>query len=128
MSGSFESVLNQYKRATLEYKVTGQSVFKDQAAKSEAWLKQYLTGLNQAIQRDATYIDRFVKTYEKTNPDIVKFTKEIKLARTKGPELQDIYEGEQEVRKEVPVDESIFYTKAAVIGGVLAIGAVVSFL
>jgi hypothetical protein len=128
MSGSFESVLNQYKRATLEYKVTGQSVFKDQAAKSEAWLKQYLTGLNQAIQRDATYIDRFVKTYEKTNPDIVKFTKEIKLARTKGPELQDIYEGEQEVRKEVPVDESVFYTKAAVIGGVLAIGAVVSFL
>jgi anion-transporting ArsA/GET3 family ATPase len=128
MSGSFESVLNQYKRATLEYKVTGQTVFKDQAARSEAWLKQYLTGLNQAIQRDATYIDRFVKTYEKTNPDIVKFTKEIKLARTKGPELQDIYEGEQEVRKEVPVDESVFYTKAAVIGGVLAIGAVVSFL
>lgn len=128
MGSSFDSVLNQYKRAMLEYKVTGQSVFKDQAAKSEAWLKQYLTGLNQAIQRDATYIDRFVKTYERTNPDIVKFTNEIKLARTKGPELQDIYDGEKEIQKVPPMDESIFYTKAAVIGGVLAIAAVVSFL
>jgi hypothetical protein len=112
----------------LEYKVTGQTVFKDQAARSEAWLKQYLMGLNRAIQRDANYIDRFVKTYEKTNPDIIKFTNDIKLARTKGPELQDVYEGEQEVRKAVPVDETVFYTKAAVIGGVLAIGAVASFL
>lgn len=128
MGSSFDSVLNQYKRAMLEYKVTGQSVFKDQAAKSEAWLKQYLTGLNQAIQRDAGYIDRFVKTYERTNPDIVKFTNEIKLARTKGPELQDIYDGEKEIQKVPPMDESIFYTKAAVIGGVLAIAAVVSFL
>lgn len=128
MGGSFDSVINRYKRAMLEYKVTGQSFWRDEATRLEAWMNQYLTGLNQAIQRDAKYIDRFVKTYERTNPDIVKFTKDIKLARTKGPELQDIYEGEQEVQKAAPVDNTVFYTKAAVIGGVLAIGAVASFL
>lgn len=128
MSGSFNSVIDRYKKAMLEYKVTGQSFWKDEATRLEAWMNQYLMGLNGAIQRDANYINRFVNTYERTNPDLVKFTNDIKLARTKGPQLQDIYEGEQEVRKAVPVDDTVFYTKAAVIGGVLAIGAVASFL
>ena len=112
----------------LEYKVTGKSVFKDQANRSEKWLKDYLTQLNRTIQQDAAYIDRFVKTYETTNPDLVKYRKEIDNARTKGPELQDVYEGEQLAQKEDPLDESMFYTKAAVVGGILAIGAVLSFL
>jgi len=112
----------------LEYKVTGKSVFKDQANRSEKWLKDYLTQLNRTIQQDAAYIDRFVKTYETTNPDLVKYRKEIDNARTKGPELQDVYEGEKLAQKEEPLDESMFYTKAAVVGGILAIGAVLSFL
>jgi predicted nucleic acid-binding Zn-ribbon protein len=112
----------------LEYKVTGKSVFKDQANRSEKWLKDYINQLNRLIQRDAAYIDQFVKTYERTNPDLVKYRKEIDHARTKGPELQDIYEGEKRAQQELPLDEEMFYTKAAVVGGVLAIGAVLSFL
>ena len=128
MASAFDNVVNQYKQALLNYKVTGRSEFKTQAVRSETWIKDYLNSLSRQIQTDAAYIDRFVKTYERTNPDIVKYTKEIRDARTKGPELQDVYEGEQEVRKVPPMDETPFYVKAAVIGGILAIGAVVSFL
>ncbi len=125
---AFDTVLNQYKRSLVEYKATGQTVFKEQANRSEAWLKDYLTSLNKAIREDSLYIDRFVKTYEKTNPDLVKYKAEIEKAKTKGPELQDIYEGEKLIQAQPEVDEPLFYTKAAVIGGVLAIGAVLSFL
>lgn len=128
MISAFDSVLGQYRRSMLEYKVTGKSVFKDQANRSEKWLKDYLNQLNRTIQQDATYIDRFVKTYERTNPDLVKYRKEIDKARTKGPELQDVYQGEQIAQKEPMLDEQMFYTKAAVVGGILAIGAVLSFL
>lgn len=124
---AFESVLNQYKRSLVEYKATGQTIYKQQANQSEKWLKDYLTTLNRSIQNDSAYIDRFVKTYETTNPDLVKYKAEIEKAKTKGPELQDIYEGETMLKTQPEIDEPLFYTKAAVIGGVLAIGAVISF-
>ena len=96
MASEFDTVLKQYKSSLLEYKVTGQSVFKAQAEKAEKWLNDYISTLNSSIQRDADFIDRFTKTYEKTNPDLIKYTKEIAEVRKKGPELQDVYEGEKE--------------------------------
>lgn len=128
MATEFDTVLRQFRTSLLEYKVTGQSVYKQQADIAEKWLKDYINTLNQTIQRDANYIDKFAKDYEKTNPELVKFKNEIAEARKKGPELQDVYEGEKEAQEETPVDEVSYYTKAAVVGGILALGAVVSFL
>ena len=112
----------------LEYKVTGQAVFKQQADRAEKWLNDYISTLNASIERDATFIDKFAKNYATTNPDIVKYKNEIAHAREKGPELQDTYEGEKESQENQPVDETPYYTKAAVVGGILALAAVVSFL
>lgn len=128
MASEFDTVLRQFQTSLLEYKVTGQSVYRQQADISEKWLKDYLNTLNQTIQRDANYIDRFAKNYENTNPELVKFKNEIATARKEGPKLQDVYEGERQSQEEPPVDESGYYTKAAVVGGILALGAVVSFL
>jgi uncharacterized membrane-anchored protein YhcB (DUF1043 family) len=128
MATEFDMVLNQFKSNMLEYKVTGQAVFKQQADRAEKWLNDYINTLNASIQRDATFIDTFAKNYAKTNPDLVKYKQEIANARQKGPELQDVYEGEKESQDEAPIDETQYYTKAAVVGGILALGAVVSFL
>lgn len=128
MATEFDRVLQQFIRSLGEYKVTGQSVFKQQADRSEKWLNDYLKTMESTIQGDATYIDKFVKNYEKTNPELVKMQKEIANARKTGPILQDTYQGEMEAKKEVPVDETAYYTKAAVVGGILALGAVASFL
>lgn len=128
MATEFDRVLKQFKSSMLEYKVTGQAVFKQQADLAEKWLNDYISTLNSTIQRDATFIDNFAKNYATTNPDLMKYKKEIAAAREKGPELQDVYEGEKELQEEMPLDESYFYTKAAAVGGILAIGAVLSFL
>lgn len=126
MATEFDNVLNQYKNSLLEYKATGNSVFRQQAQASEKWLNDYILTLNQTVQRDAAYIDRFTKEYERTNPELVKYGREIAQVRKEGPKLQDVYEGEQIEKKDV-IDESSYYTKAAAVGGILAIAAVVSF-
>lgn len=128
MATEFDTVLRQFRTSLLEYKVTGQSVYRQQADIAEKWLKDYLNTVNQTIQRDANYIDKFAKNYENTNPELVKFKNEIANARKEGPKLQDVYEGEKQAQEEEPVDESSYYTKAAVVGGILALAAVVSFL
>ncbi len=128
MATEFDRVLQQFRTNMLEYKVTGQAVFKQQADRAEKWLNDYISTLNASIERDATFIDKFAKNYVRTNPELVKYKNEIAQAREKGPELQDVYEGEKETQEEVPVDETPYYTKAAVVGGILALAAVVSFL
>lgn len=128
MATEFDRVLAQFRSNMLEYKVTGQTVFKQQADIAEKWLNDYISTLNASIQRDATFIDKFAKNYATTNPDLVKYKDEIAKAREKGPELQDVYEGEKESQEEIPIDETPYYTKAAAVGGILALAAVVSFL
>jgi len=128
MTTEFDSVLTRYKLSLLEYKVTGQSTYKQQAEVAEKWLNDYLKTLEQSIQNDTKFIDQFAKNYEKTNPELAKFQKEIAEARKQGPELNDLYEGELKTKEEVVRDDSMYYTKAAIIGGVLALGAVLSFL
>ena len=128
MTSEFESVVTRYKLSLLEYKVTGQSTYKQQAEAAEKWLNDYLKGLQQSIQNDSNFINQFAKNYEKTNPELAKFQKEIAEARKQGPELNDLYEGELKTKEQVVRDDSMYYTKAAIIGGVLALGAVLSFL
>ena len=128
MASEFESVLARYKSSLLDYKITGQAIFRQQAESAEKWLNDYIGTLNKSIQNDAKFIDRFAKEYANTNPELVKYKKEIAEARKKGPQLQDIYEGEKEVYAEPPVDEYLYYTKAAVVGGILAVGVVLNIL
>jgi hypothetical protein len=123
----FETKLEEYRANLLEFKVTGVSEYKTRADRAEKWVQDYIQTLRTSVQSDAAYISRFVKEYESTNPDIVKFQKDIQEARKRGPELSDIYEGEKKVIAEEPVDETLFYTKVAAIGGILAIGAVAAF-
>jgi cell shape-determining protein MreC len=128
MASEFDIVLKQYKASLLEYKVSGESVFKRQADNAEKWLNDYISSLNTSIRQDANRITEFARNYENTNPDLVKYAKQIAEVREKGPKLQDIYEGEKESQAELPIDESQYYTKAAAVGGILALAAVVSFL
>jgi hypothetical protein len=125
----FDQMLAKYRFSLLEYKVTGQTPYKTAANEAERWLRDYISTLNTSVQSDAAYIRRFIKEYESTNPDLIKFQKDIQEARKKGPELSDIYEGQQKILPEEPeVDEWLFYTKVAAVGGIFALAAVAAFV
>jgi hypothetical protein len=125
----FETKVQEYKANLLEFKVTGVSEYKSRADRAEKWVRDYINAIRTSVQSDAAYISRFVKEYENTNPDLIKFQKDIQEARKKGPELSDIYEGEQKMLPEEPeVNEWLFYTKVAAVGGIFALVAVAAFV
>ena len=45
MATEFDTVLRQFKAGLLEYKVTGQTVYKRQADVAEKWIRDYLATL-----------------------------------------------------------------------------------
>jgi hypothetical protein len=128
MAQDFETILNLYRKNILEYKVTGNSFYKTTAESSKKWLDEYIGTIQASAIADSKAVDAFVKNYANTNPELDKMQQQIKKVKTEGPKLQDVYETEKKAEKEPDVDVTIYYTKAAVIGGVLAIAAVVSFL
>ncbi len=124
----FSKILEAYRTSLLEYKVTGNIAYKTAAENAKKFLDSRIASIRGASVQNARFIDDFVKRYKDTNPELVKMQAEIKQVQKKGPELQDIYEGELKEQKEQPIDESLYYTKAAVIGGLFALVAVMSFL
>lgn len=127
MATDFDTALEMYRRNTLEYKVTGNSYYKTAADTSQKWLDDYLATMVNATKTDAAKVDKFVKDYADTNPELDKMQKQIKKVRTEGPKLQDVYETEQRAELEPEPDTTHYYTKAAIVGGVMAIAAVLSF-
>lgn len=123
----FTKILNVYRSALLEHKVTGNVAYKATAENARQFIESHIQSIRDATSQNSKFIDDFAKRYKDTNPELAKLQEEIKQVRKKGPELQDIYEGELKDQKEPPVDETIYYTKAAVIGGLLALITVVSF-
>ena len=124
MAQDFDSILEVFRRNTLEYKVTGNAAYKAAADNAQRWLDEYVESIQSSTMQNASYIDNFVKDYEQTNPELVKMQQQIKKVREEGPVLQDVLETEQEAQQSLPVDYSSYYTKGAVLGTVLAIAAV----
>ena len=127
MAQNFESTLEVFRLNTLEHKVTGNPTYKIAADNAQKWLDEYIGAIQESTTKNAAYIDKFVKDYQQTNPDLVKMQKQMKDIRKKGPVLQDNLETEQEADEELPTDYTSYYTKGAVLGTVLAIVAVAAF-
>lgn len=124
MAQDFDTVLGLFKKNMVEYKVSGNSAYKVAAENAQKWLDEYVGTLSAAADKDSKFVDRFVKEYENTNPELVKMQQQIKKVREEGPKLEDRLDTERLADKGVPEDTSNYYVKAGVIGTVLAIVAV----
>jgi hypothetical protein len=124
MAQDFDTVLGLFKKNMVEYKVSGNSAYKVAAENAQKWLDEYVGTLTAAADKDSKFVDRFVKEYENTNPELVKMQQQIKKVREEGPKLEDRLDTERLADKELPEDTSNYYVKAGVIGTVLAIVAV----
>lgn len=126
MAQDFDTVLALFKKNTVEYKVSGNSAYKVAAENAQKWLDEYVGALESAASTDSKYIDKFVKEYSNTNPELSKMQTQIKKVREEGPKLQDTLETERLAERDIPVDTTSYYVKAGVIGTALAIVAVAS--
>lgn len=122
----FRETIDMYRTNLLQYKVTGNAGFKTAADTAKKWLDDYLLKLNSETEAGKKDIQDFVKNYESSASELASLKKDMATIRKKGPELQTIYETEHETQKEASVDFSIYYTKGAVLGGIMALVAVAS--
>jgi ribosomal protein L10 len=126
MAQDFDTVLGLFKKNMVEYKVSGNSAYKIAAENAQKWLDDYVGTLEAAAMKDSQFVDKFVKDYSKTNPELAKMQEEIRKVRKEGPKMEDKLDTERLADKEIPIDTSGYYVKAGVIGTALAIAAVAS--
>jgi hypothetical protein len=120
VTGEFERSLQEYRNASLQYKLTGNPGYKTQADGWKKWITEQIGDVRTAVTENATYIQNFVKQYETSDQDLVTLQSNLRDIRTKGPELQAQYETEKEAQKQEPVDFTPFYAK---VGGLAALFA-----
>jgi flagellar biosynthesis chaperone FliJ len=124
----FNTVLARYQQNLTDYKVTGNTGLKQAVDTDRNWLDSYIASLNQRSQQQQNFIQKFMKDYQNTNPELIEMQSKLKEIREKGPVLQDAYETEKKAQEEEPVDYTSYYVKAGLIVGVGTVVALVSFM
>lgn len=125
-SSDFDQTLEMYRTNLVQFKVSGNAAFKTASDNAKQWLDTYLLMQRDAVDASKREITEFIRNYESSDEDLARIKTEMQTIRTKGPELQTLYETEHETRKEDPIDFSLYYTKGAILGGVIALILVAS--
>jgi flagellar biosynthesis chaperone FliJ len=117
----FETVLTRYQQNLTDYKVTGNAGLKPVVDMDKTWLDSYVESLNKRSEQQQASIQKFMKDYQNTNPELVEMQGKMKEIREKGPVLQDAYETEKQAEEQEPMDFTPYYVKAGLIVGVGAV-------
>ena len=129
MTSEFEKTLGLYQKNLTEYKVSGNAAYKVAADTTKKWLDDYIKTMEQRTEANKKEIQDFVENYAKSDTDMATLKKEMAEIRKKGPELQIQYETEKNAQKEeADNDFTMYYTKGAVLAGVVGLVAVASFI
>lgn len=124
----FEKTLDLYKKNLVEYKVSGNTAYKVASDTAKKWLDDYLKFLEEKAEKNKKEIQEFVENYDKSDAELASLKKDMREIRQKGPELQILYETEKESEVIAEVDYTSYYTKGAVLVGVIALVAVANFI
>jgi hypothetical protein len=122
----FQRTLDKYKTNLIDYKVTGNTGSKTASDTAKAWLDKYVEMMDTEVNKGNAEIKQFVQSYAKSDEDMARMKKEMASIRKDGPELQTLYETEREFQQREEVDYTMYYTKGAVVAGIVGLIAVAS--
>jgi hypothetical protein len=121
---TFEELLDLYRTNFVNYKVTGIPAYKSVYETAQSSIETHLRTLSARLEADSNYINQTVSNYEKTNPELVKLSTEMKTIQTEGPKLQDKYLTQKRLQPEP--DTTHLYVKGGIALGLLGIGVIMS--
>jgi hypothetical protein len=130
MTSEFEKTLDLYQKNLTEYKVSGNAAYKVASDTTKKWLDDYIKSMEERTEASKQEIQDFVEEYAKSDTDMATLKKDMAEIREKGPELQIQYETENNAQKEekAEMDFTMYYTKGAVLAGVIGLVTVASFI
>ncbi len=124
--GGLEGVLESYRQAESQYRISGHPFWKQHSDYTKAWMNNYLQWMEGTVSANSQYINRFVSDYSRTNPELVAMQAKLQTIKGQGPKLEDMYRTDKEAAETTPRDFSPYYIKGGVILGVAALVAVLS--
>lgn len=124
--GGVEAVLETYRQAESQYRISGHPYWKQHSDAMKAWMANYLQWMEGTVSANSQYINRFVSEYSTTNPDLVAMQAKLQTIKGQGPVLEDTYRTNKEAAETTPRDFTPYYIKGGVILGVAALLAVLS--
>jgi hypothetical protein len=123
-SASIPQVIGQLRDNLLEYKMTGQSQYKQIYEGNKAWLDQYIASLSTQLTREADAINTDVTSYRTANSDMVQTQADFQRVKTEGPQVENRYLTIKKQMDNVPVaDMTGLYVKGGIAAG-LALGII----
>jgi len=116
----------------LEYKMTGNSLYRTAYDGTKRWIDAYIATLNTQIARDADSITSQIASHESANPDLTKSLADFQAVKTNGPKVEDTYltikkQMDHHTGADAPSSDTSTYVKGAIAAG-LIVGALVLVL
>jgi hypothetical protein len=110
----------------LEYKMTGNDMYKTAYDGTKRWIDNYIATLNTQVARDADGISSQITSYETATPELAKSQADFQAVKAEGPKLENTYltiKKQMDQATGAPTDSGT-YVKGAIAAG-LGLGALV---
>ena len=110
----------------LEYKMTGNDMYKTAYDGTKRWIDSYIASLNTQLARDADGISSQITSYETATPELAKSQADFQAVKAEGPKLENTYltiKKQMDQATGAPTDSGT-YVKGAIAAG-LGLGALV---
>jgi uncharacterized coiled-coil protein SlyX len=121
----YQNALELYRKNYLDYKLTGNAAYKTAYTNAQEWIELYLRNLEQTVTKGASSIDKFVKDYAQTNPELTSMRDQLRVIQQEGPQLQDAYEtGQRANEAPPPPSNTHHYVKGAIVAGLVVLALV----
>jgi hypothetical protein len=128
---SIPQALQYLQENLLEYKMTGNSLYRTAYDGTKRWIDAYIATLNTQLARDADGISSQIASYETATPDLAKSQADFQAVKTNGPKVEDAYltikkQMDHHTGADAPSDTSTYVKGAIAVG--LGLGAIVLVL
>jgi hypothetical protein len=121
---SIPQALQYLRDNLLEYKMTGNDMYKTAYDGTKRWIDNYIATLNTQVARDADGISSQITSYETATPDLAKSQADFQAVKAEGPKLENTYltiKKQMDQSTAAPTDSGT-YVKGAIAAG-LGLGA-----
>lgn len=121
---SIPQALQYLRDNLLEYKMTGNDMYKTAYDGTKRWIDNYIATLNTQVARDADGISSQITSYETATPDLAKSQADFQAVKAEGPKLENTYltiKKQMDQSTAAPTDAGT-YVKGAIAAG-LGLGA-----
>jgi hypothetical protein len=117
-----------YRDNYVAYSVTGKEEHKAAYQAAQARIERFIQDAETKIDKDAKYVDRFVKQYADANRDLTRYKNIAEDIKRQGPEVEGQYMVEKKLNEPEELDMRPLYVKLGVAVLIAGVGVVALFL